>query len=194
MFDYIKGQITVNRNTTLVVENQGIGYRVRCSLRTAVTLPRDCEAQVYIHQHTVQEQTQLFGFAATDERDLFLQIIAISGIGPKVALAVLSTMSSAELLRAVHLGDEASFTAVPGVGKMTAKRLLLELGKKLQQVELSDGKEQDDSNLAAILEALEALGFNRARVEPQVHRQLHENPELSVEDVLRSVLQHHGRK
>jgi holliday junction DNA helicase RuvA len=194
MFEYIKGLITANRNTFLVVENQGIGYLLRCSLRTTSLLKVGSEAQLFTHQHITQDQTQLFGFATSDEREFFLQIISISGIGPKVALAVLSAMTSSELLRAVELGDEDQLTAVPGVGKMTAKRLLLELSKKLPQIERSGVEEEEQSNLTAALQALEALGFKRAKVEPLVRRQLNDDPEMAVEDILRGVLKQHGRK
>ncbi len=194
MFDYIKGLITANRNTVLVIENQGIGYLLRCSLRTASQLRIGSEAQVFTYQHVTQDQTQLFGFAVPDEREFFLQIISISGIGPKVALAVLSAMTISELLRAVQLGDEEQFTAVPGVGKMTAKRLLLELSKKLPEIESSDAEEEEQSNLTAALQALEALGFKRAKVEPLVRRQLNDDQEMAVEDILRGVLKQHGRK
>jgi holliday junction DNA helicase RuvA len=194
MFDYIKGVITANRSTVLVVENQGIGYQLRCSLRTASELGVGVEAQVFTYQHITQDQTQLFGFATPDERAFFLQIISISGIGPKVALAVLSAMTENELLRSVQLGDEDQFTAVPGVGKMTAKRLLLELSKKLPQIDSSGAEEEDLSNLSAALQALEALGFKRSKVEPLVRRQLNDDRDMSVEDILRGVLKQHGRK
>ncbi len=194
MFDYIKGRITANRNTTLVVENQGIGYLVRCSLQTSTQLPAGIEAQLYLHQHTSQEQTQLFGFAEPGERDLFLQIIAVSGIGPKIALAVLSALTERELLQAVQTGDEERLTTVPGVGKMTARRLLLELSKRLPRLDPATITAEDVSEQSAALQALEALGFNRTRVEPQVRQLLAESPEMTVEDILRGVLQKHGRQ
>lgn len=132
MIASVSGKLLVRRPDHVVVDAQGVGYRLAVSSETLRAIPATGEA-VALHAHLIsrEDSLALYGFAAEEERDLFLTLISVSGVGPKVALAALSGGPSRELLRAIAAGDAKRFQAVPGIGKRTAERIIVELREKV---------------------------------------------------------------
>src|SRR5215211_5072791 len=126
MIASVRGLVTVRRPDHVVVECAGVGYRLAVSAHTMRSVPA-AGREVVLHTHLVlrDDGMQLYGFASEEERELFLMLIGVQGVGPKVALAVLSGGSSRELLSAIAAGDAGRFQAVPGIGKRTADRIIV---------------------------------------------------------------------
>ena len=132
MIASVTGAVTVRRKDHVVVDAAGVGYRLSVSSETLRAIPPVGE-RVGLHAHLISrdDSMALYGFAEEEERELFLLLISISGIGPKVALATLSGGDVGELLRAIAAGDAKRFQAVPGIGKRTAERIIVELREKV---------------------------------------------------------------
>ncbi len=132
MIASVRGEVLVRRPDYVVIEAGGVGYRLAVSAETLKSVPARGKHGV-LHAHLVarDDSLSLYGFASEEERDLFLHLISVSGIGPKVALAILSGGSPRELLTAIAAGDGKRFQATPGVGKRTAERLIVELREKV---------------------------------------------------------------
>jgi Holliday junction DNA helicase RuvA len=144
----------------LIVDCQGVGYEVSVPMSTFYQLPSIGEKVVLLTHFVVREDAQLlFGFGTAQERELFRELIKISGVGARTALALLSGMSVADLAQAVTLQEAGRLTKIPGIGKKTAERLLLELKGKLGPDLGSGGAVAQDSN-SDILNALLALGYS----------------------------------
>ena len=139
MIASVTGTVTVRRPDHVVVEAAGVGYRLAISAETLRAIPA-IGNEVGLHAHLISRDDgiSLYGFAAEEERDLFLMLISVSGIGPKVGLAALSGGAVRELLRAIATGDAKRFQAVPGIGKRTAERIIVELREKVAG-ELAEG-------------------------------------------------------
>jgi Holliday junction DNA helicase RuvA len=136
----VRGEVAIRRPDHVVVDCGGVGYRLAVSAQTLRHVP-PVGKQVTLHAHLIprDDALNLFGFASEDERDLFLALIGVQSVGPKVALAVLSGGSTRELLSAIATGDAARFQAVPGIGKRTAERIIVELREKVAPPAEDDG-------------------------------------------------------
>lgn len=177
MIDYLRGRVTRAEQDYIVVEVQGIGYRVFCANPFAFR-ENEQETIVYIHHHVREDAVQLFGFASREEQSVFRLLLEVSGIGPRIALGVLSGGRPEALVAAIHREDLAYLTRLPGIGKKTAQRMLLELKDKLKDdgwAALSDdwratdreASPQDAGQSAAwreAKEALTALGFTEGEI------------------------------
>ena len=139
MIASVRGEVLVRRPDHVVVESGGVGYRLAVSAETLKAVPARGKT-VALHTHLVvrDDAMHLYGFASEEERDLFLSLISVSQIGPRVAVAILSGGTPRELLRAIAAGDAKRFQAVPGVGKRTAERIIVELREKVAG-ELEEG-------------------------------------------------------
>lgn len=177
----------VGRSTEgLVLDVNGVGYLVAATpavLRRA-TAGADLTVETYLHVR--EDALQLYGFADAEERDLFVHLLTVSGVGPKVALAVVSGSPAAELRRAIALGDHARFQAIPGIGKKTAERIVLELREKLGAVvEPALSAVGDAAGHVVARDALIELGYSIVDAE----RALAEiDPDLPVEERVRLAL------
>ena len=140
MIALVRGEVAIRRPDHVVVDCGGVGYRLAVSAQTLRHVP-PVGKQVTLHAHLIprDDALNLFGFASEDERDLFLALIGVQSVGPKVALAVLSGGSTRELLSAIATGDAARFQAVPGIGKRTAERIIVELREKVAPPPEDDG-------------------------------------------------------
>jgi Holliday junction DNA helicase RuvA len=140
MIALVRGEVAIRRPDHVVVDCGGVGYRLAVSAQTLRHVP-PVGTQVTLHAHLIprDDALNLFGFASEDERDLFLALIGVQSVGPKVALAVLSGGSTRELLSAIATGDAARFQAVPGIGKRTAERIIVELREKVAPPSEDDG-------------------------------------------------------
>jgi Holliday junction DNA helicase RuvA len=168
MIALISGSVVVRRADHVVVDCGGVGYRLAVSGETLRQVPA-VGRPVALHTHLVvrEDALALYGFASEDERDLFLMLLAVQSVGPKVALAVLSAAPPRELLRAVAAGDVARLQAAPGVGKRTAERIVVELREKvgaaLPEPAISVSRGDDPRSLAR--EALLGLGYGPAEAD-----------------------------
>jgi Holliday junction DNA helicase RuvA len=132
MIAAVRGEVMVRRPDHVVVDTGGVGYRLAVSAETLKSVPATGR-EVFLHAELIsrEDSLSLFGFASEEERDLFGELISVSGIGPKVALAALSGGPARELLRAIAAGDAKRFQAVPGIGKRTSERIIVELREKV---------------------------------------------------------------
>jgi Holliday junction DNA helicase RuvA len=148
MISLLRGEVAVRRSDHVVILCDSVGYRAAVSAETLRHVPPVGE-QVTLHAHLIvrDDALALYGFHAEQERDLFLMLLSVQAVGPKVALAVLSGGSPRELIAAIAAGDAARFQAVPGIGKRTAERIIVELREKV--VVRSDGDSADQSILAS---------------------------------------------
>jgi Holliday junction DNA helicase RuvA len=164
----VRGEVVVRRPDHVVLDCGGVGYRLAVSTETLRHVPAAGKSTT-LHSHLVvrDDQLALYGFASEEERDLFLMLLGVQAVGPKVALAVLSGGPPRELLAALAAGDAARFQAVPGIGKRTAERIIVELREKVAEapagaaITVSRG---DDPRLLA-REGLMGLGFSLQEAE-----------------------------
>lgn len=132
MIAAVRGEVMVRRPDHVVVDAGGVGYRLAVSAETLKAVPATGR-EVFLHAELIsrEDSLALFGFASEEERDLFGELISVSGVGPKVAMAALSGGPARELLRAIAAGDAKRFQAVPGIGKRTSERIIVELREKV---------------------------------------------------------------
>ncbi len=139
MIGYLRGKIIEKEPPVLLLDVQGVGYRLEASMNTFYTLSaqQNGEAEVALHVHTVvrEDAFLLYGFASKDERSLFQALLKVNGVGPRVGLAILSTLSAVEFAQCITHDDTAALIRVPGIGKKTAERLLVEMRDRLPSLE-----------------------------------------------------------
>jgi holliday junction DNA helicase RuvA len=191
MIASVSGEVLVRRPHYVVVEASGVGYRLAVSAETLKSVPaRGKRTQLHAHLVARDDSLSLYGFASEGERDLFLLLISVGGVGPKVALAALSGGPVRELLRAIAAGDAKRFQVVPGIGKRTAERIIVELREKVageieadaDGVAAAEGVE-DPRSLAR--EGLLNLGYQPAEAERLLGDAEGETPEEIVQAALR---------
>jgi holliday junction DNA helicase RuvA len=190
MIGRLRGTIASRSIERVVLDVGGVGYEISVSPRELSMLPgMGEEAVLHVHTHVREEALALFGFATEDQRDVFRLLLGIAGVGPKVALAILSTMTPDDLRRAVLAEDVDALTAVPGIGKRSAQKLLLELRPRL---ELPDGElAPSGSPLSEVRLALEGLGYQPS----EIRETLASLPQDGdVEALLRESLRDLGKK
>ncbi len=189
MYEYIKGEIAELTPAYAVVETGGVGYYLIISLNTYTELQSRREALVYIH-FVVREDAQiLYGFASREERELFRQLIGVSGVGGNTARMVLSTYAPRELTNIIATGNDALLRNVKGLGLKTAQKIIVELKDKVGLASsvgagMSGGQGPYDEALAAMT----MLGFARTASSKAVETIIRENPSASVEEVVRLAL------
>ena len=187
--DDSRGSLASVHGETVIVDVGGVGYEVAVTSRTFLELPSlGSEIVLHTHLHVREDQMALFGFTAADDRNLFRLLLGTSGIGPRVGLAILATMSADDLRRVVATDDVAALTSVPGIGKRTAQKLLLELRPKL---EVPDGDLQLSGPLSEVRSALEGLGYQPDEISVAL-REL--PPDLPVAEMLRESLRVLGKR
>jgi holliday junction DNA helicase RuvA len=192
MIASVRGEVLVRRPDHVVIEAGGVGYRLAVSAETLRAVPaRGKDATLHAHLVARDDTLSLYGFASEEERDLFLQLTSVSGVGPKVAIAVLSGGPPRELLRAIATADAKRFQAVPGIGKRTAERIIVELKERIAEA-------LDEAALAASVDGdgprslardgLLNLGYTPAEAE----RLLEGAEGESAEDLIGSALRRAG--
>jgi len=192
MIASLHGRVLEKQPNRLIVDVQGVGYEVHVPLSTFYDVGEPgAEITLRVHTHVREDVLALFGFLTAVELQIFERLIAISGIGPKLALAVLSGIEPRELVAAIRRGDVARLTAIPGIGKKTAERMGLELKDRLPaslaaepaRQEAADGDLQHD-----VLSALLNLGYHRPLAERAVERVLKNGGDDSFEHTLKHAL------
>jgi holliday junction DNA helicase RuvA len=190
MIASIRGPVVTRLPGDVVIEAAGVGYRLNVSTETLAALPRAGEqATLLTHLILRDDGMHLYGFASEAERELFLMLIGVQGVGPKVALAVLSGGAPRELLNAIATGDTARFQAVPGIGKRTAERIIVELrekvaGKATDDIVVRRTASDDPRTLAR--EGLLGLGFTPQEADSLLAEAAGESPEELIAGALRA--------
>jgi holliday junction DNA helicase RuvA len=194
MIAVLRGSISEKTPSRVIVDVAGVGYDVLVPLSTFYVLGEPGAAvTLRIHTHVREDVIALYGFMTRLEQDLFERLIAISGVGPKLALAVLSGIEPAELIRAIRTQDVARMTRIPGIGKKTAERIGLELKDRLP-ASLEIVEPAPSASTAAdqlrddLLSALVNLGYQRPVAEKAVEKALRAHPEARFETALKDVL------
>jgi Holliday junction DNA helicase RuvA len=193
MIAFLRGRVADKQPNRVIVDVQGVGYDVHVPLSTFYEVGDEgAEVALRIHTHVREDALQLFGFLTDLERQLFERLIGISGIGPKLAIAVLSGMDPRELLAAVQRGDVARLTGIPGIGKKTAERIVLELRDRLAQLAApaAAGVAEaagPDRLRTDLLSALQNLGYHRPLAEKAIEKAVTDTG-ATFEDALRSAL------
>lgn len=186
MFDYISGNVAYVGESKVVIDCGGVGFSVIASAFTCAECSRKKTVKMPVYLAVREDALELFGFSDERERELFLQLIAVSGIGPKLAVAILGGMNADRLASAVASGDVAALSTIKGVGKKTAERIALELKGKLDIV----GIEQSQPSVGTFDEkavlALISLGYERKEAEVAVKKAA--KPGMTTEDVVRAAL------
>jgi Holliday junction DNA helicase RuvA len=191
MIASVTGEVLVRRPDHVVIDASGVGYRLAVSAETLRSVPaRGKRASLHAHLVARDDSLSLYGFSSEEERDLFLHLISVGGVGPKVAMAVLSGGPVRELLRAIAAGDAKRFQAVPGIGKRTAERIIVELREKVAgEIEAdADGvapAEGEEDPRALAREGLLNLGYAPAEAEKLLSEAAGETPEEIVQAALR---------
>ena len=193
MIARLKGTLADKAPNRLTVDVGGVGYDVLVPLSTFYGIGEPgAIVALRIHTHVREDVIALYGFATALEQDLFERLIAINGVGPKLALAVLSGIEPAELIRAVRTQDVARLTRIPGVGKKTAERIGLELKDRMPLAGAAHGDQPETPGGGGLrddlLSALANLGYQRAAAEKAVEAALKKAPDASFEEALRDVL------
>jgi Holliday junction DNA helicase RuvA len=188
----LEGILAEKAPEALVIDVGGVGYDVRVPLSTFLELPDPGKVvRLQIHTYVREDTLQLYGFLTAEERLGFRLLIGISGVGPRMALAILSGLPIERMLLAIRKKDLTSFTAVPGVGPKTAERILIELRDKVAEFELIEERSEGTADAEdATVSALVNLGYPRGHAEKAVRRALESVPdgEMELEDLIREAL------
>ena len=200
MIAFLRGRLSDKQPNRLIVDVGGVGYDVAVPLSTYYKLGEvGSEVALRIHTHVREDALALFGFVTVFEQQLFERLIATSGIGPKLALAVLSGIEPADLVRAVQTGDVVRLTSIPGVGKKTAERISLELKDRLPVgIGIAGDADRDGAEPGAdlrsdLLSALLNLGYHRPLAEKAVDAALARDPSPTFEASLKQALRELAR-
>ena len=171
MIGWLKGTVRLSNLEAVVVDVGGVGYRVLAPVGDLARLPAGASAELHVHTHVREDALVLYGFSAPEGLELFEQLLSVSGVGPRTALALLSGLEPAELVRAIAEGDEARLTRIPGVGKKTAARIVLELKDKLAKVALGTlGRGAQGGALDDLRSALANLGYRAPQIDRAVQK------------------------
>ena len=192
MIAYLKGMLAEKEPTRVVIEAAGVGYEVLIPLSTYDKLPREGSEAKLLTAHCVREDDEvLFGFATKDEREIFAKLVSVSGVGPKIAIAILSGISIGELAMCIASGDAKRISAIKGVGNKTAEKICIELRDKVDALAFrgKDGAKEASSVAADAVAALRSLGFSNETSAKMVADVFARNPdEDSLDAVIRLAL------
>jgi Holliday junction DNA helicase RuvA len=201
MIAHLSGTLLSKQATSVIVEVSGVGYEVTIPLSTFYDLEDvNSPVQLRIYTHVREDTLQLYGFKTARERELFLKLISVSGIGPKLGITLLSGMSADEMIASIRTNNLARLTLIPGVGRKTAERLIMELREKVAELSSAQLEEElgakpevsteptEDSVRSDALSALLNLGYQRSAAEKAIDSALGEGGDITVDSVLRRSL------
>jgi Holliday junction DNA helicase RuvA len=198
MISHLKGTLVTKSPTEIVVDVNGVGYAVSITVSTFEKLPvTGKEIVVLTHFHVREDAQQLFGFLTEAEREMFRLLISVSGIGPKIAQGILSGATAETLRDMIALGNINSLTSLPGIGRKTAERLIVELRDKAVKLEpeITAGTKTQAGIRTEVLLALTSLGYNRAIAEKAIRAALQElnGKEPTLQELLKQAIKAAGR-
>jgi len=187
MIGYLTGKIISSKPTQIILDVNGVGYLVNISISTFEKISEKETVSLFIHTSVKEDSITLFGFFTQSEKEMFELLISISGIGPKVSLGILSGISVDDLKEAIAKGNVSRLIAIPGIGRKTAERVVLELRNKVDAIK-ADGSLKITSAKDEAISALATLGYQRQLSEKVVRDLLSENANYSLEELIRKAL------
>lgn len=196
MFNYLNGTITEIEQNLLVIECGGIGFSLNVSLHTLSNVTLGKRHKIYVYESVREDAFDLFGFSTKAEKRCFELLVGVSGVGPKAAMAILSTTTPDGLLGAILTGDEKVITAAPGVGKKLAQRVLLELKDKVGKIDGVDlsaapgmvvpAVSEENKNLADATAGLLVLGYSQNEISAALRKT--DTGNMTSEEIIKAVL------
>ena len=190
MIAHLQGKLVEKSPTQIIIDCGGVGYHVNISLHTYSLLPNTDFIKVYTHLQIKEDAHTLFGFVEKSEREIFKMLLSVSGIGASIARTMLSSLDPKQITNAIASGDVVTIQSIKGIGSKTAQRVILDLKEKvlklydLDEVSMS----QSNTNRDEALSALEVLGLLRKSSERVVEKIVKEDPEASVESIIKKAL------
>lgn len=207
MIAHLSGTLLSKNPNSVIVDVSGVGYEVNIPVSTFYELEdTGTNVKLRIYTHVKEDALQLYGFKTARERELFINFISVSGIGPKIGIALLSGMSADELIASIKTNNLARLTLIPGVGKKTAERLIVDLREKMTALSASETQQDtggrpevaeastEDSVRSQALSGLMNLGYQRSAAEKAIDAALSEGGDVSVESVLKRSLRKLGSR
>lgn len=201
MIAHLSGTLLSKEPNQVIVDVSGVGYEVTIPLSTFYDLGNESDAvKLLVYTHVKEDALQLYGFKTANERRLFVHFISVSGVGPKLGIALLSHMKADELIESIKSNNLARLTQIPGVGRKTAERLVVDLREKMTTLAAAQFEEQtgarpetahissDDNVRSDALSALLNLGYQRSGAEKAIDNALGEGGDVTVESILRRAL------
>ena len=201
MIAHLSGILLSKQATSVILDVAGVGYEVTIPISTFYELEEPgSRVQLRIYTHVREDALQLYGFKTARERELFMRLISVSGIGPKLGITLLSGMSADEMIASIRTNNLARLTLIPGVGRKTAERLVMELRDKIAALSSPEIEEEfgerpavagpptEEAVRADALSALVNLGYQRSAAEKAINAALGESGDISVESILRRSL------
>ena len=190
MIAHIQGKLIEKTPTEVVIDCGGVGYHINISLHTFSLLPNSDYLKLYTYLQIKEDSHTLFGFVEKSEREIFKMLLSVSGIGASIARTMLSSLEPKQIIQAIASSDVGTIQSIKGIGSKTAQRVILDLKDKvlklydLDEVSMS----QNNTNKEEALSALEVLGFVRKTSEKIIEKILRENPEATVETIIKQAL------
>ena len=190
MITQIRGRLIEKNPTDVVVDCNGVGYLLHISLNTFSSLPNDENVVLYTHLSIREDAHTLYGFINKTEREVFKLLISVSGVGPSIARTMLSSMTSEDIQNAIASENVALIQSVKGIGAKTAQRVIVDLKDKILKTFNIDevSAAQSNTNKEEALSALEVLGFNKKQADKVLNNILKDQPEASVETLIKQAL------
>ena len=190
MIAHLQGKLVEKNPTEVIIDCNGVGYHVNISLHTYSLLPNSEAIKLFTYLQIKEDSQTLFGFVEKSEREIFKMLLSVSGIGASIARTMLSSLEPKQIIQAIASGDLVTIQSIKGIGSKTAQRVLLDLKDKV--LKLYDLDEvsmiQNNTNKDEALSALEVLGFVRKSSERVVEKIVKENPEATVESIIKLAL------
>lgn len=190
MIAHLQGKLVEKNPTEVIIDCNGVGYHVNISLHTYSLLPNSEAIKLFTYLQIKEDSHTLFGFVEKSEREIFKMLLSVSGIGASIARTMLSSLEPKQIIQAIASGDLVTIQSIKGIGSKTAQRVLVDLKDKV--LKLYDLDEvsmiQNNTNKDEALSALEVLGFVRKSSERVVEKIVKENPEATVENIIKLAL------
>lgn len=190
MIAHIQGKLVEKNPTNVVIDCGGVGYDINISLHTFSLLPASDNIKLFTYVQIKEDAHTLFGFVEKSEREIFKMLLSVSGIGASIARTMLSSIEPRQIIQAIATSDLATIQSIKGIGSKTAQRVILDLKDKV--LKLYDIDEvsiiQNNTNRDEALSALEVLGFVRRTSEKVVEKIIRENPDATVETIIKQAL------
>lgn len=189
MYAYIKGKLIQKKPANIIIETSGIGYDILVSMNTYSNLPsQDEETSLLLHFIPREDSHNLYGFYTQDEKDLFLKLISVNGIGPKSAIAILSSINAFEFMKSIVEGNITLLQKIPGIGKKTAERMVVELKDKFKEIPVDNVGNEISLNKNKVSEeainALITLGYGKTVAEKTIANILKVNQNITDVETL----------
>ena len=188
MIGYLSGKIISAKPTKVLLDVNGVGYSVNISINTFEKINDQTAVNLYIFTSVKEDSITLFGFSSESEKEMFELLISVNGIGPKLALSILSGIQTPDLKHAINSGDVSRIISIPGIGRKTAERLVLELKTKVDKIAEEGGAPIPFSIKNEAISALTTLGYNSKLAEKCIRDILAGEPTATLEDLIKKAL------